>query len=123
MSSGTYLEQAFNTMATARAAYWHHHGITIQAASATGAHTKQEAKTAWVQALRSKERLANYQPRLEGRYQCPDCWIDHGRRAAVEETASLKGYKDFRCKLSCGFQDNIAYSVSAGPVELSIWDC
>lgn len=49
------------------------------------------------------DRLSNFQVKLGGNYQCPRCWIEHGKHSAVRTIPSSSRDDAFRCD-DCGFE-------------------
>lgn len=45
------------------------------------------------------QRLADFRATIEGRRQCPKCWIYDGREAAMNQVASeMQGHETFQCE-------------------------
>jgi hypothetical protein len=43
------------------------------------------------------QRLLNYQPRIGAEYQCPGCWIDHGKQAPLSGVPGTDQHNILRC--------------------------
>ena len=70
-----------------------------------------KARTAEIEAhLRSatllRERLARFQAEIDGRLQCPRCWVDREVRSSLTEASGTEAEDDLRCH-TCGFDLSI----------------
>jgi hypothetical protein len=43
------------------------------------------------------ERLASFQPEIDGNLQCPRCWIEHARQSPLAAIPCTESEESFRC--------------------------
>ena len=55
------------------------------------------------------KRLADFQVKVEGQYQCPNCWIEHGTKAMLKPIGSGADSESAFCCQSCGLQISIEF--------------
>jgi hypothetical protein len=83
-------------------------GVKARVSRIQGELARVEAKKAAIEAeLRAtcsmEERLFNFQPQVNGGFQCPVCWIEHEKRSMLSPNEGGTAREDFwRCHV-CGF--------------------
>jgi hypothetical protein len=53
-----------------------------------------------------RERLARFQAEIDGRLQCPRCWVDREMRSSLAEASGTEEEDGLRCH-KCGFDLSI----------------
>lgn len=91
--------------ATARIAQ----ATNARASRIQGELTQIEAKKAAIEAelkamRSSRERILNFQPQVNGDFQCPTCWVQHENRSVLSPIGGATTLEDlWRCHV-CGFE-------------------
>jgi hypothetical protein len=62
-----------------------------------------EIQTCLDEANRSRKRFAKFQAEVNGRFQCPRCWINEATRSRLNPVPGTAGEDIFRCK-ECHFE-------------------